>query len=398
MQCVTEHNQKTGPEIFRSNLNGEVTLANWRDPPFNRWAFQHVSEIVPCAMIWRSSSPGALWSRDIRNVQDIQFHWDHGQTTVGDMLDQTTTDGFLVLHRGKLVHETYDAGLKPSIPHILFSISKSLTSLVVGILQGSGVLNIDRPLVQMLPETRGSAFEDATVRNLLDMTVALDFQEDYVSPTGDMVEYREATGWSAGGDSSLGLRRYLCTLKKSGQHGVRFHYCSPSTDMLGWVVERVSGSRYSELLSEVLFQPAGTFENAYVGVDPYGAARASGGICMTLRDLARIGELVLGRGALDGAQIVPESWIDDIYSGGSRETWIGGSFEDGWPDAWYRSQWYKQGTPVRAISGFGIYGQALYINPRTETVIAKLSSQPQPLDWELEAFQRAAFDAIAQGL
>ena len=377
----------------------QVTLANWREPPHNRWAFRHVSQIVPCAMVWRGPRAGDAWPRDEADVPGIRFSWQGEDLTVADMLDRTTADGFVVLHRGRLVHESYDAGLEPHMPHILFSVTKSVVGLLAGILVGRGQLDPDRPIADYLPEVAGSGFDGATVRNLLDMTVGLGFQEDYEAVTGDMVRYREATGWSAANaHEAMGMRRFLASLPPAGDHGRVFKYCSPNTDLMGWLLERAADRPFAALLSEALWGPMGAAHDAYVAVDGFGAPRSSGGLCATTRDLARIGQLVLDGGRAGDAQVVPADWIDDLYTGGDRDAWKGGSFEDGLPDTWYRSYWYKQGADVRAINASGIYGQALYVHPESRTVIAKHGSQPKPLDFALEALQIAAFDAIAGAL
>jgi hypothetical protein len=384
---------------FPPQDGGQVTLANWREPPYNRWAFHHVSQIVPCAMVWCDGEARADWQRNETDITGIKFSFAGEQRTVSEMLHRTTTDGLVVIHQGRLVHESYYAGLGAQVPHILFSVTKSVVGLLAGILVGRGQLDPEREISAYLPETAGSGYADATVRQLLDMLVGIGFEEDYEATEGDMVRYREATGWSTGStEQAVGLRRFLATLPPAGDHGRVFKYCSPNTDLLGWVLERAAKQPFAELLSEALWRPMGARCNAYIGVDGFGAPRTSGGLCTTTRDLARLGQLVLDGGEAGGRQVVPADWIRDIYDGGDRETWKGGSFARDMPDVWYRSKWYKHGAGSDAISGFGIYGQALFVHPSSRTVIAKHSSQPRPLDFALDAMQTAAFLAIAAEL
>ena len=384
---------------FPPASDAQVTLENWREPPYNRWAFHHVSQIVPCATVWRGGEVCRSWRAEPKGVTDIQFAWQGRSMSVGQMLVETATDGFVVLSHGNLAHESYGGGLQPHVPHILFSVSKAVLGLLTGIVIERGQLALNRPLASYLPELSGSGYTDATVRDLLDMTVGIGFDEDYTSPTGEMARYREASDWSVGDPrEAIGMRRYLATLPADGSHGRTLKYCSPNADLLGWVLERATGQPYASLLSEALWARIGAEENAYIAVDGYGSARASGGLCTTTRDLARLGQMVLDLGRVEGEPVVPEAWLKDIQKGGDSRIWEGGSFDGDLPDTRYRSLWYTHGEDLRAIVGMGIYGQALYVHPASRTVIAKHSSQPAPLNFELEAMQRAAFEAVAQSL
>ncbi len=389
---MTSH-QKSAP------ADGHVTLENWREPPRNRWAFHHVSQIVPCAMIWSGQQKGETWPLDLQDVSKVRFDWRGEPTTVADMLEQTYTDGFIILHRGRCIHQSYDAGMQPHIPHILFSITKSVVGLMAGILAARGDLDLDHTIGDYLPEMRRSGYADASIQQVLDMTVGIGFQEDYEAPTGDMVRYREASGWSASDPrDAIGMHRFLATLPPAGPHGEVFKYCSPNTDLMGWVFERVTGQAFADLMSETLWSPMGAEDNAYIGVDGYGTPRTSGGLCVTTRDLARLGQFVLEGGSIGGRALIPEAWIADIIEGGDPATWKGGSFSNDLPDARYRSGWYKYGQDALAIGGWGIYGQSLYIHRPSETVFAKHSSQPKPMDFQLDVMQRAAFEALAKEL
>ena len=157
----------------------------------------------------------------------------------------------------------------------------------------------------------------------------------------------------------------------------------------------MTGALLPSLLETLLCEPMGGWRRAHIAIDPQGVARAANGFCASARDLARIGQMMLDGGAIENKQIVPERWIQDIVLGGSRMNWKGSIFPMKMPDAWYRSNWFKYGSPVRAIGAMGAYGQALYIHLSSGTVFAKQSSQPMSLDFELKSLQRAMFDAIA---
>lgn len=357
---------------FPPALTGQATLANWRTAPFNRWAFHHVRELVPSAEIAAPRAGHEPWTRADRDLP------------VGD-LAATDTDGLVILHRGRLVRETYAHGLAAETPHILMSVSKSLLGLLAGVLVGRGQLDPEEPVTALIPELAGTAYRGATIRQLLDMRVGVAFDENYLATSGPIIEYRKSTGWNplAPGESPSDLRSFFQHLTKpDGPHGGRFHYVSPNTDLLGWVLERASGLRYADLMSELLWRPMGAEHAAYITVDRLGAPRCAGGICVTTRDLARVGQLIVEGGRHRGVQVVPKDWIDDIFSAGDPEAWKQGPFVPYFPGLpiHYRSKCYVVRGPEPLLFGFGIHGQHLFVDPTAEIVIAKVSSQAAPLD------------------
>jgi CubicO group peptidase (beta-lactamase class C family) len=214
---------------------------------------------------------------------------------------------------------------------------------------------------------------------VLDMTVSIDFDEAYLEPDSAFARYREAMGWNPAADPAKtpGLHPFLTTLPRGdGPHGERFHYVSPNSDMLGWIIERAAGRPYATLLSDLIWKPLGAAHDAYVTIDKVGAPRSAGGVCTTLRDLARFGEM-LRRG---GEGIVPRDWIDDILENGDRGAWTRGEMSVLFPEGRYRSKWYLTGNAHGAWTGIGIHGQWLYIDPAAKLVIAKFSSQALPVD------------------
>jgi CubicO group peptidase (beta-lactamase class C family) len=303
--------------------------------------------------------------------------------SLDQVLRETETDGFLVLRDGVVAYEWYANGLGADQPHIVFSISKSISAILAGILVAHGKLDADVPVMRYIPEVAGSAYADATVRHVLDMTVSIEFDESYLDPHGAFARYREAMGWNPVADPAKtpGLHPFLTTLPRGTEpHGTRFHYVSPNSDLLGWIIERAGGSPYAELLSDLIWKPMGAAHDAYVTIDKAGAARSAGGICTTLRDLARFGEM-LRRG---GDGIVPKDWIDDILQNGDRAAWARGDLATLFPDGTYRSKWYLTGNDHGAWTAIGIHGQWLYIDPASKLVIAKFSSQALPVDDPLD--------------
>jgi len=349
----------------------QVTLANWRAPQANRWGFQHVRELIPTADIPNGERRWDIPARP----GDFSMPW------FRDFLARTDTDGLAIVHRGRLVFERYANGLDARTPHILMSVSKSMLGLLAGVLHEDGLLDVEREVTDYVPELRETAYRGATVRHLLDMRAGVAFDEDYLATSGPMMTYRKSTGWSPlePGEAPGDLRSFFQSLtEKDRQHGGAFRYTSPNSDLLGWAIERATGRRYADLMSERLWQPLGAERSAYITVDRLGAARCAGGMCTTLRDLARVGQMLVegGRG------IVPRAWIDDLERGGERAAWEAGNFAAYFPGLplRYRAKWYALDGEPPMLFAWGIHGQHLFVDRARAIAVAKFSSQAQPVD------------------
>ncbi|MFO0994798.1 MAG: serine hydrolase [Hyphomicrobiales bacterium] len=379
----------SAPEM--SNVN----LGNWRLPPYNRASFTRVRELIPSANIAASGQSEPL-PRALHDFGGLPVALPSGgETTIAAYLEATSTDAWLVLHQGAVLHEWYRNPECSREPHILFSVSKSVTAILAGVLWGDGLLDPDAPVTRYVPELGQSAYGDVTVRHLLDMTVSLQFNEDYLNPDELYLRYRQATGWNPRRPDFETTRDFLARLKKNTHpHGERFHYRSPNSDLLGWVIERASGRKLAELLSERIWKPMGAESDAYITLDPAGAPRTAGGICMMVADLARFGEMIRCRGIANGRQIVPGAWIDDIRTGGSVDQWVKGDMTNFIAKGRYRSKFYNL-ADSSAFMGIGIHGQWLYIDPDADLVIAKFSSQPEPVKDSIDHLNLAAFAALS---
>lgn len=389
---------------FPPLAEGQVTLANWRLSPFNRWAFHHVREIIPTADIPHDPAGVRELTDRSQDLSRLAIAIPGGDTVpLARFLDDSSTDGIVVLHKGQLVFERYGNGMTPRSPHILMSVSKSMLGLVAGILAARGALDVDRLATDYVPEVRETAFAGATVRHLLDMRTGLVFDENYTATSGPIINYRKATGWNplAPGEKQGDLRSFFLELAEADRpHGGRFHYISVNTDLLGWVVERAAGQRFADLMSELIWQPMGAADSAYLSIDRLGASRCAGGMCTTTRDLARVGQLIVDGGARGTRQIIPEAWIADISKNGDTSAWNEGPFLEYYPGAvmHYRSKWYVEHGPKPLLFGLGIHGQNLFIDRADDIVIAKFSSQAPPLDVGLIAGTGAMVAAIRKAL
>lgn len=378
----------------------EVRLGNWREAPWNVWAFRHVSEFIPTARI--AATPG-LTEEPVASADDLlrqQFTRGGATLSVADALRTTSTDAMVVMKRGRVVADFHAPQFDLQSRHILFSASKSVTSVVAGILHDDGLLDFDERVPRYVPELKGSAYGDARVRDVLDMRVSLDFEEVYHDPDGLYARYRRAgllEPSRAGETDNETVVEFIARLKKGkGAHGGPYHYASPNSDVLGLVIQGASGRRFSDLASQRLFQPLGARQDAYVTVDRAGTPRTGGGINMTPRDLARIGEMLRQGGTANGRRIVSQAWVEDTVTGGSAQAWAGGESTSWLPQGRYRNKWYQTGAGNGAFFALGIHGQWLYVDPRAEMVIAKFSSQPDAIVDDAKTLNLALFEAIAR--
>lgn len=371
---------------------------NWRAAPWNVWAFRHVHEIIPTARI--AATPGLIEEplADSSALAEHAMVIDGERRPLAAVLRQTSTDAIAVMRGGRFIADFHAPHFTLQSRHIMFSASKSVAGLLAGMLVGDGALDPDAPVAQYVPELARSAYGDALVRHVLDMRVSLDFNEDYLDPDGLYARYRRAglLDPRRDGEPLETVIDLLALLPKgSWEHGGPFHYCSPNSDVLGLVIERASGMRYPDFAATRLWQPLGLKHDGCITVDIAGTARSGGGLCMTVRDLARIGELVRLGGVVGNRRLIPVSWIDDTMTGGSREAWLQGSFSAWLPNGQYRNKWYQVGNASGACFAIGIHGQWLYVDPLRETVIAKFSSQPDPTNDEVKHLNLAMFEAIA---
>jgi oligopeptide/dipeptide ABC transporter ATP-binding protein len=381
-----------------------VTPANWQDPPYLRWAYVHIGEILPTAAISRGDAPVTSLSRAERSLDDVRFRIRGVEHTVGEMLARTDTDGFLVIHRGRIVTEWYGGAMTDTTPHLLQSVSKSMTSALVGALAGAGLVDPSAEVTRYVEELRGGAFEGCTVQHLLDMRAGTRFSEAYEDLDADIRISEQVAGWRprTRPDLPQDLHMYMAGLANHTSHGGTFEYRSILTDVLGWVLERAGGDSFARLYSQYVWSRIGAERDASITVDASGCALTDGGISVTLRDLGRFGLMYLGHGAIEGRQVVPASWVGRV--GVPRPDLVeafGGSLSyDGvaTPSSHYHDQWWVFDADRGVFGGIGIHGQALVIHRPAEAVIVKLSTHADALDREKHELALAGAMAIGSAL
>ncbi|WP_315756689.1 MULTISPECIES: serine hydrolase [unclassified Bradyrhizobium] len=356
-------------------------LSNWRSAPFSRWAFHNIRSILPVADI--ESAPGSAWPLPASPISFDQFSLrlpKGGTLDLDGFLKATATDGLLILHDGRIVFEHYDGGTDRDTPHILMSATKSITGLMAGILAGRGELDVDAEVTRYVPEVAVTAYRGATIRQLLDMRAGVVFDG------AGLQAYADAAGWEpVAPRTSPNLHEFFATMRAQAKpHGGPFSYVSANTDLLGWAIERATGRSFASLVSTLLWKPMGASGEAFITLDRKGAPRCTGGLCATLRDVARLGQLVLSGGRRGSHTIIPPSWLDDIRHNGDAQAWRDGQWRDSFAaisrNMHYRSGWYVINDQPQLMFAMGIHGQNLFVDTSNDIVIAKVSSWAQPVD------------------
>lgn len=356
-----------------------VTWNNFMRPPYNRWAFHNLGRIRPTISVERGTGVPAPLDGSTPRLESFEFVGAHGEpVSLTAHLQASATDGWLVMKDGAVVQERYFNGHEPLKRHIMFSVTKSLVGMLAEGLVHSSLLDEQALASDYVAELAGSAFGDATVRQLLDMAVAIDYQEAYDDPTSGSSQFGYACGLTLPPPqvtaTYASLYEYLPATRKKGEHGGFFHYVTATTEALAWVMERASGRSCAQQLAGI-WQGLGCERDGFFVADPWGRNVAGAGFNATLRDMARYGAMLLAGGTANGRQLLPEAVIQRVLAGGDPTVYAANEAFCAWsPGATYRSQWYVY--PNEALLAVGIHGQYLYADFQRQVVIVKQSSLP----------------------
>jgi hypothetical protein len=384
-------------KIIRFDDGSYAQFPQWR------WTVCNFQQLMPTQAISRRLSRVAPLERaEVDGIDDVTFT-PLGATesmTWKDSLAANFTDGMLVMHHGKVVYETYAGCLDPARRHGAMSMTKSFVGTLGEMLVAEGQLDDNKLVAEYIPELAESAFGDAKVRQVMDMTTGLQYSEDYADPNAEIWQHAAAGNPLPKPADYTGPRsyfEYLQTVQKRGVHGRNFGYKTINTDVLGWLISRVTGKPVTEVLSEKVWSRLGADLDAFMSVDSIGTAFAGGGMSAGLRDLARFGQMMLANGRVDDVQVVPTAVIESIRGGGSRRAFADAGYTllPGWS---YRSMWWITHNDHGAYMARGVYGQALYIDPTADMVIARFASFPVASNAAIDPTSLPAYEALADYL
>jgi CubicO group peptidase (beta-lactamase class C family) len=371
--------------------------------PKLRWTVCHIRELMPTKQVSRGiGAPSPMAYALDPGIDSVTFMPLGGNKSMTwkESLSANYTDGMLILHKGRIVYERYSGCLDEMGKHAAMSMTKSLTGLLAEILVVEGRLNPSAKVSSIVPELKDSAFGSATVRQVMDMTTALKYSENYADPNADIWVYsRAASPLPKPNDykGPNGYFDYLQTVKQHGEHGEAFGYKTVNSDALGWIISRVTGKDLAHLLSERIWSKMGAEQDAYMTVDAKGTPFAGGGVSAGLRDLGRIGQLMLSGGEINGQRLFPQEVVAHIRAGGDKKTFAKAGYKT-LEGGSYRSMWWIFHNEHGAFAARGVHGQTIYVDPTAEMVIVRFSSFPTAANAQIDPTSLPAYQAVAKYL
>jgi CubicO group peptidase (beta-lactamase class C family) len=382
-----------------------TTTDNWLDDPYPSRAFQRVREFAPSARVANDSGVVSELPVELRELGGVELAAADGSTiTVDQQFAASNGEGLVVLQDGAIVYERYANGMEPRTPHLCMSVTKSFVGAMLGIQVGKGLVRMDQLVTELAPEFAGSSLDGANVRHLIDMTAGTEFVEDYelyADPEADnpLMEYeRQASYRRLGGREPLGMYGHFPSYPKSREHGTDFDYRSVLTNIAARIVERVTGQRFVDALSEQLWVPLGMEHDADLLLDVVGDAVVDGGLSCSTRDLARFG-LAYQR---DGQGVIPADWVADTRHGDevairnfAESPTMTDADRAGW--SMYRNAFWVIDRDTR-YTGSGIYGQHVFVDHPSRVVVARFSTYPTPYPLEQWNETMRAICALADAL
>lgn len=371
--------------------------------PALRYSVNHMRQFMPTTRVKAATKNRYVFYSQIdNNIDTVSFiPWGSNTTmTWKESLPKNYTDGIIILHQGKIVYEKYDGGLAEDGVHVVMSVSKSFTGTLGAKLVAEGLLDENKQASEYVPELKNSAFGNATIRQILDMTTALEYSEDYADPNSGVWKFAAAGNPFPKPEGYKGPANYfefLETVKSNGNHGEAFGYKTVNTDALGWIISKVTNKSIPQLLSEKIWQPLGTHFDGHFQVDGSGIAFAGGGFSANLRDAAMFGEMIRNDGYFNNQQILPASVVEDIKKGGNPEAFAKGGYDSlkNWS---YRNMWWITHNDHGAFAARGVHGQTIYVDPKAEMVIVRFASHPIAGNAANDPFSLPAYHAVGEYL
>ena len=389
----------------------QVTFKNYREPGYNQWAFRNVNAPFATLSIPREGKITRLKYKPNPKLGELQFSDGFGnQVSVNQALENSYTDGIVVLRNNTIVFERYFGGMNQHDQHIWFSATKSLVSTAFGILVAEGKIDLNASPADYIDELKGSGFERTTIQNVLNHSSALTFKENYTDINADFLKYYAPAlnmGYIPGGREAqpetseiYGVHDFLGRFIKADnslQPGDVFDYNSSNADVAGWLISRISGMPLHDFIQQKIWSQLGTEHDALIAADRAFRAVATGGMSTTTRDAARFGQMILKRGKVGKKQVIPKSWIDATLSISDIDRNKMNANPNYQDNSWiaYKNMWWLLDAEKGEYAAVGVHGQVIYINRAANVVIAYFSSQPTASASRNPYFQSKLFAAQA---
>ena len=362
-----------------------VQILRWHmnDGDANALSFRSMDQLFITRTVPRS---GRVWvlPREDRAL-DFSYTWQDKPQPALEILERTYTNALLILKDGRIVTEIYRNGSDERSRFIGWSMTKSITSVLIGCAQAEGRIgSLDAPISDALPELKGGGYEGVSIRQVMQMRSGVDYEEryDFANPGRAANNHIQALV-----KNTARFADAARTLPRIHPPGTVFQYKTIDTAVLGWLIERVTGGSVAAYTARCLWEPMGAESDGYYimdGAPGVGREFSGAGFNATARDFARFGQMMLDGGVAGGRRIVSEEWVaQSTRPTGAEDSQRGG----------YGLQWWTM-AGGDAYAAIGLQGQYIYIDPATRTVVVKLSYFPpgdnSRLDGETLAFMRAA--------
>ena len=358
---------QTGPEsalLFFSQEERQLT-------------FKSIDQLYPTRVIKAGSIPSRLHERPT-DLSVLRYELDGNEYTLAEFLKMPYNKGFIVVQNGDVLFERYATGNDRSTRWISFSVAKSVTSMLIGAAIKDGFIdNVEEPVAHYLPRLRGTPYETSTIKDVLQMSSGVVWNEDYADPDSDVAK--------AGAANAIALVDYLSKLPRQAEPGEVFNYNSAETNLVGEILRSAIGNNASTYLSHKIWQPFGMENDASWMTGSVGGGE-TGGCCInaTLRDYARLGLFAMSGGVLeDGTRVLPVNWMaESVIPSKGLEA--------------YGYLWWLHGDG--SYSALGIFQQQIYVNPIRQLVIAVHSNAPTAVGSEYSRHLRQVIPTISSYL
>ncbi|ENQ3079739.1 serine hydrolase [Bacillus cereus] len=353
-----------------------VTKKNWLQDPYLRWSYSHMRELASTKVVAKNPNYISSLPTNLQNLDNLKITDENdNNTSIRKLLEKHKTDAFIVLHDGKLVYERYFHGYKESEPHGMASVAKVFTGLLVNTLIEEGKLQPNATAETYVKELKGTPFGIATIQQLLDMQVSVEYPTHGFKQAG--LDNQDAQLYLASNllprcknyNGPVTIYDMLLEGNETAAPGETFSYNNGSAETLAWILRTVTGKSLADQVSERIWSPIGAEENAYYVVDKTGVEQASAGLNTTARDMARFGKMIIDNGVYDGKEVISSSIIEEVKHIQKYELPVGDGEEYS-----YHNQWWISHNEHNAFEVLGSYGQRLYIDPTAHMVIVHFSS------------------------
>lgn len=331
--------------------------------------FARMDEFFPTRKMAASKKPFDFPVGDSIDLPET-FVFENSKRSTKDFLVETDTSALLVLKAGKMIHEQYWLTGGEDVQWISWSVAKSFVSVLIGIALDDGLIeSVDVPITHYVPALMGSAYEGVSIKNVLEMSSGARWNEDYSDLDSDV----HKLGAVMAGQTSL--EEFVAGIPRETEPGSVCQYNSADTQALGLLLAKVTGRAVADYMQEKICEPLGMVSQGYWLLDTSGMEMVLGGLNLTARDFAKIGELFRNGGKWEGKQIVSSSWVTASTASDEKQLQPGQVIVGGhvFPFG-YGYQWWVPGGEKGEFSAIGVYNQFVYVDPSANVVIVKLSA------------------------